>query len=193
MDLSQLIERLVLDNWNQYALEVAEAYDIAPLYEEESVRHWKILISAVEKQFDQIAKTDARHSGAQRYEIEYVDYQPYKNSKEVINDLIKNKRLLVATEGNDHPVWTPEQNLKFRAVHDIFGHKHGSTSFAFKGEVRAYNQHLKTLPPESYPAMFTEVIGQAAYFNTRRKYPVQKITVLNEFDFVNIGLKKNSI
>jgi len=186
MLVSELTERLTLKTWDEFAKKVTEAYDDAPKFDPKAVPHWKALIRAIEKQFDQIAKTKGK-TGKQRYEIKYVDYQPYENADEVIADLKKNKRLLVSTEYNNHPVWSPEQNLKFRAVHDVFGHMQGLTAFSLKGEIRAYNQHIKTLPQAAIPAMFTEVIGQASYKMTTGDFPTQKVALLKQFDYVNIG------
>ena len=66
------------------------------------------------------------------------------------------------------------------------GHK--GTGFDMKGELQAYNAHLKTIPKEAAGALFTEVVGQAAYFLTYGYFPEQKIALLPGFDYWNIGV-----
>lgn len=56
-----------------------------------------------------------------------------------------------------------------------------------KGEVKAYNLHRKLAPKDTWPALFTEVIGQACYANSRGEFPEQKVSVMPMFDPVNVG------
>ena len=46
---------------------------------------------------------------------------------------------------------------------------------------------MKTVPPAAAGALFTEVIGQAAYFLEYGYFPEQKIAILPGFDFFNVG------
>jgi hypothetical protein len=63
------------------------------------------------------------------------------------------------------------------------------TDFSLKGEIQSYNTHLKTMPPEAWPALFTEIIGQAStYFYQGGKFGEQKIALLDGFDYENIGV-----
>lgn len=188
MLLGELTEKLQpKTDWNSYVQKVSDAYMEAPDHEPGADIHWKVLIVAVEKQFDQIAEAHNK-GGAQRYKVKYVHGQPYKSAKEVIDDLTNNHRILVSQEANTHPIWTPEQNLKFRAVHDIYGHFHGLNSFEVFGEIKAYNKHIKTLPRNAVPAMFTEVVGQACAFKATGDFQKQKICLLDQFDYYNLGV-----
>jgi len=79
-----------------------------------------------------------------------------------------------------------EDNIVFRFVHDYLIHIKGGFPFG-KGELNAYNLHAKLLPKEAIPAIFTEVVGQAAVYMTYGNFPEQKIAVLHGFDFEKVG------
>ena len=66
--------------------------------------------------------------------------------------------------------------------------RHKGAGFDMKGELQAYNAHLKTIPREAAGALFTEVVGQAAYFLNYGYFPEQKIALLPGFDYYNIGI-----
>ena len=66
-------------------------------------------------------------------------------------------------------------------------HCQGGTSFDLQGEIASYNRHMKTVPPSAAGALFTEVVGQAAFFLDRGYFPPQKIAILPGFDFFNVG------
>ena len=98
--------------------------------------------------------------------------------------------LFVSKEANEHPLWTPEQNLHFRAVHDYIVHilpGEKGPGFSRRGEIRAYNLHRRLAPRDAIPALFTEVVGQACYANARGEFPTQKIAVFRDVDFINVG------
>jgi hypothetical protein len=59
--------------------------------------------------------------------------------------------------------------------------------FTRRGEIRAYNLHRRLAPKDAWPALFTEVLAQACYKNARGEFPVQKVAVLHDFDFFNVG------
>ena len=53
------------------------------------------------------------------------------------------------------------------------------TEFSLRGELAAYNAHLKTVPQEAIPALFTEVVGQVcANFVQGGVFAEQKILFL---------------
>ena len=88
--------------------------------------------------------------------VEFVDEDPYENDEEMRQDVLQNKILKVFTGGTEHPIFDPELNVKLRAVHDWMAHLQPSgfsgTGFDMKGEIQAYNTHLKTIPPAGAPA-----------------------------------------
>lgn len=173
-----LEEKLLLKTWDEYASRVSEAYLARPSSEPGLTSSWASLIRHVEKMFGQIQT---------RIKIEFVEEDPYRDEQDLFKDIEQNKRLQVYTGFSDHPIWTQEQNLKFRAVHDYLSHQAGKHSFGLKGEIAAYNQHVKTAPKDALVALFTEVVGQACVKIVTGAFPEQKITRLHGFDYVNLG------
>lgn len=173
-----LQEKLLLKSWDEYAKKVSEAYQASPSFEAEYKSSWNSLIRHIEKMFEQMKS---------RIKIEFVDEDPYSSEKEVSKDIKENARLKVYTGFSDHPIWSKEQNLKFRAYHDYMSHVAGSHSFGLKGEIAAYNQHLKMAPKDALVALFTEVVGQVCTKIVTGSFPEQKITKLHGFDYVNLG------
>ncbi len=178
----------MLKNWKLYMKLVADAYASAPDYDPKAAPAWLELMKGVEKAFGQ--KTNKRQAPS----IEYVQHDPYKSPHEMIQDINQNNRLMISTIGNSHPVFDALQNLKLRTVHDMVhaGHspdKENGHAFSFAGEVGAYNQHIKYLVSAgARAALFTEVVGQAAYYLTYGKFPKQKIAFLPGFDYQKVGM-----
>jgi hypothetical protein len=102
-------------------------------------------------------------------------------------DAMQNGVLKIWTGGTEHPIFDPELNAKMRAVHDYMTHCQRDTDFTLPGEIAAFNGHMKTVPEAAREALFTEVVGQAAYFINYGKFPEQKIVILKGFDKYNVG------
>tara|TARA_Y100001938_G_scaffold149720_1_gene237613 strand:+ start:3115 stop:3741 length:627 start_codon:yes stop_codon:yes gene_type:complete len=181
-----LNEKLMLkpgpNGWELYGKLVADAYDKAPSFQPEAAEGFKKLAPFVENMFKKIQS---------RVNVEFVDDDPYENDEHMRQEVAKTGVLKIWRGGTGHPVFSPETNLKLRAVHDYMAHIQAigfsGTGFNMKGEIQAYNVHLKTIPPSSAPALFTEVVGQAAFFINRGFFPEQKIAILPGFDYFNIG------
>lgn len=169
---------LRLKEWDDYANKVADAYDARPSFEEKYIFSWEALMKHIEKMFKRMESKIA---------VEFVTDDPYKTTQEIIDDIQKNKRLKVYSGHAEHPVWTTEQNLKFRAYHDYLSHVAGGHEFGPKGEIASYNQHAKMAPKRALLALFTEIVGQALTAVKRGKFPEQKICKLHGFDYYNLG------
>jgi hypothetical protein len=96
-----------------------------------------------------------------------------------------------------HPVFTNDQNVMIRGVHDAIAHLGGNHPFSARGEYGAYNRHVKTLcnvqdarAGRCLPAaaLFTEIVGQTSYFYVYGQYAPQKAVILSDFDHWNVGL-----
>ena len=96
-----------------------------------------------------------------------------------------------------HPVFSNDQNVMIRGVHDAIAHLGGGHPFSARGEYGAYNRHLKTLCNVQYvragrclaaAALFTEIVGQTSYFYVYNAYAPQKAVILADFDYYNVGL-----
>ena len=189
-------EKMVLDNYDEYAKLVADAYETAPEYDETMISSYKSLINhAVNKLYPQII--------GKGIDIQFVDYDPYSSRNDMAEDVEKNKLLRISSLFNEHPgidkkIFTKEDNLKFRAVHDWYTHIICNQDFGLKGELKAYNTHATLAPPDALPALFTEVVGQACYAIDRGSvgengdfipgFGGQKFARLNGFDYGNVGV-----
>jgi len=182
-----LNEKLMLkpgtNGWDLYGKLVAQAYADAPDYDEEVAKQFKALTPFVDKMFKQIQS---------RVNIEFVDEDPYRNDDEMRQQVKSSGVLKIWKGGTDHPIFSAEENLKQRAVHDYMAHIQPmggrGTGFDMKGEIQAYNAHLKTIPHSAAGALFTEVIGQASFFLNYGHFPKQKIALLPGFDYFNLGV-----
>lgn len=194
-------EKLELSNFTAYSKIVAESYINAPSFEDQAVPHWNALIQHVEHVlFPKIDKVVKKYYKDKNPEftsnpdgggVQFVDYHPYQNQKEM-KDEVENKGIFrVSTADSDHPLWNPEQNAKFRAVHDWYTHIVNNADFSLRGELRAYNTHVKLLPPEAVPAAFTEIVGQACTAIVTGQFHEQKICLLRGFDYYRIGQVEN--
>lgn len=102
--------------------------------------------------------------------IEFTTSDPYPNSAAMMRDLRENRRLRVfktdpGTGTDPHPYLTPEQNDKFRAVHDFFGHAGEGYEFGPRGEDNAWRKHASMFSNMAIPAMTTETRGQNSWVN----------------------------
>ena len=89
----------------------------------------------------------------------------YKSSKEMLEDALENKHLMVFQGGEAHPALGKEANEQFRAAHDYFGHGTTGASFGPKGEELAYGAHSQMYSPLARLAAATETRGQNSLVN----------------------------
>jgi hypothetical protein len=183
-------EKLVLVNYDEYAKLVADAYEAAPEYDEKILPSYRALIDhAVNKLYPQIL--------GKGIDVQFVENNPYMDRDQMADDVKSNGVLKISKLFNDHPVFTEEENLKFRAVHDYYTHIVCNQDFGLKGELKAYNTHARLAPPAALPALFTEVVGQACYAIDRGQvdengdfvpeFGDQKIAELPGFDYREVG------
>lgn len=165
-----------------YCEELVERYDALPLEQPEERWRWVLLGEHVERMYKRILK---------QVDVQFVDGQPYEDAQQMRNEVKRTGVMLISRDFNEHPVFSQDLNLKFRAVHDYVVHiAPGATGpdFSERGELRAYNLHRRLAPPESWPALFTEVVAQACYANIRGTFPTQKASVFDGVDFYNVGV-----
>lgn len=176
-----LAEKMALKSYGDFCELVADKYDELPDYDPEAVASYKALIQHVEKMYQRMLS---------KVDVKFVEGQPYNSQKEMAEDVKETGVLKISTDFNEHDVFSPEQNLKFRAVHDYIVHILANVDFSDKGEVAAFNAHAKLLPSKAIPAAFTEIVGQACYANARGSFPKQKIAIMKDFDYRNLGKAK---
>ena len=167
------------EQWKEYGRRVTAAYAKAPLYDEKEAWRWKLLAKHIERMYKQML-SDIR--------VEFVSGQPYETAEEMSDKVRRSGVMYISTDFNEHPIFTPLQNLQFRAVHDYIVHIAKDKSFTLKGEIGSYNAHAKLVPPAAIPALYTEVVGQASTYFTTGEFPRQKIALL-PFDPIRIGIE----
>lgn len=146
----------------------ADEYDKA-IHDPNAKPAWDALIADTERLFD-----DLTGGEMPKLKVETVEgKQPYASLAEMQADLDKGV-LKVSDIGIEHPFWSREQNLKFRAVHDYLGHKHGA-DFSLQGEYKAFQAQAEHLTSaEAKRALQTEVYGQAASYYKNQAFGEQK-------------------
>lgn len=113
------------------------------------------------------------------------DFVPYKDSEEMMKDLMHNNHLWVYDGGADHSLLTRRENFMLRAVHDVFGHsKSGINGFGPIGEERAWVDHCKMFSPTARVALTVETRFQNSWVTAgpfshlppdKRPYAEQKV------------------
>jgi hypothetical protein len=170
------------NGWDLYGELVTRAYEKAPKFDPSAVSSFEAMEPFTNKMFKRIQS---------KVKIQFVDDNPYSDDEHMRQEVKKSGILKIWKGGTEHPVFDRELNLKLRAVHDWMAHIQPSgfsgAGFDQKGEIQAYNAHIKTVPPKAVPALFTEVVGQASHFLNRGYFPEQKIAFLEGFDYFNIG------
>ena len=181
-----LNEKLMLkpgpSGWELYAQLVADAYLAAPKFESRAASSFEAFIPFIEKMFKRIQS---------RVDVEFVDYHPYESAEQLRQDVNTTDTMKIATIDAEHKIFDEITNAKFRAIHDYMSHIQAigsrGTEFTLRGELAAYNTHLKTTPKAAVPALFTEVVGQVCTYNITGKFAEQKICLLDGFDYYNVG------
>lgn len=199
--LFELNEKMMLSSWFEYSKIVAEAYKEAPEYDTSAVKHWQKLKQSNEILFRRLlsrteiipVSEDSSNKGktirlmGKDYDIKQVSGEPYASQKDMRIDWKSTRKLMISIDHSDHPVFSVEDNVIFRTVHDFIVHILGNHPFGVKGEIASYNLHSKLAPPDALPALFTEIVGQASYAVVYGSFPVQKIAILKGFDYREMG------
>lgn len=110
-----------------------------------------------------------------------VDHDPYPDVHHMVADVNNNKTLKVmgtAVTGA-HPFFSDEDNDKFRAVHDFFGHAATGRSFDRHGEQAAYLAHAQMFSPHALGALTSETAGQNSSLILNGSFGPQKIASLH--------------
>lgn len=152
---------------------IGRAYDSLPEHDESALPHFHAMREEVARQFDHLTN----HMGVH---VEAVDHDPYRNVHEMVHDVQNNKRLKVlqtAVTGG-HPFFSNDENDKFRAVHDAFGHAATGRGFDAHGEEGAYLAHARMFSHRALPAMTSETRGQNASLHLNGDFGPQRVAVL---------------
>lgn len=152
---------------------IAEAYAKAPIYDPKAAGYFKELAD------DSVRRA---HVLGQQLHIEVTDNpEPYPNAQAMADDIHKNKHFIVSRANSAHPVWSVDQVVAFRTVHDVLGHAVSGGDFGWQGENLACGAHFPMLTVTAQQALFTECIAQSAYVVFYRSYGPNKVCLFPQF------------
>jgi hypothetical protein len=162
---------------------VRDAYEALPAYDEDAVPAFLAMGKQVDDQFEILTK----QLGVR---VTFTDDEPYEDVVALVKDLRDNKHIAVlrtsATGG--HPIFSNEQNDRFRAVHDAFGHGGTGRGFDRHGEEAAWAAHSRMFTGDARLAMTTETRGQNnAMVWGKGEFPEQKVALLPEFAYEEVS------
>ena len=155
--------RVTREQW-----EILYRYQSADTVEKRHVYAWKALAEETTRLYEALPK-DLR--------VRFSPGQPYATAAD-LHRVISTRDLVISTDNNVHPVWTGEENLQFRAVHDWYGHVLTEYDFELDGEIGAYMATGKLHSPSAKHALFTEVYVQALYYAVFGHFGQQKVILI---------------
>jgi hypothetical protein len=170
--------RLALIDYRPFVPICAKAYLARPDFEESAVYSWKALAKHINVMFERLQS---------RVQVIFTEQDPYPDFRAMVRDIKQNRRMKIFTGSSEHHVFTPEQNWRFRAVHDYIAHAGGDHEFTLRGEMAAFNRHVKLAPPAARLALFVEIPAQTCTYFFTGKFGAQKVCNMYGFDFVNVG------
>ena len=197
-----LKEKLELKNWDNYIVLIANTYNAMPDYDSSVTKHWDALNKSNHTLFQRLlskvnvifTSNDKSKAGSiaidgRNFKVIHMNQgDEYQTQSEMKQSFEKTGKLFISMDHSEHPIFSVEDNIVFRTVHDYMAHILGNHDFGAKGEIASYNRHVKMAPKEAIPALFSEVVGQAATTIVTNSFPKQKIGVMEGFDYINLGL-----
>ncbi len=118
----------------------------------------------VNKQYDYLTRPSEK--GGMGFTHGVTPSDPYPSVQHAARDIAQRKIKTFSTETTGgHEFFTNEENDKFRAVHDVFGHASTGRGFSRHGEEAAFLAHRSMFPPEAHAALTSETRGQNSYLN----------------------------
>lgn len=153
--------------------EIGRAYERLPHHDPAADKHFA-------KMRDEILAQHHHMTHVMGIRSEPVDYDPYPTAKDMINDVQRNHRIKVLSSESTggHSFLTDDENNKFRAVHDLFGHAATGRSFDAHGEDAAWAAHSRMFSPQARAAMSSETRGQNAALHLNGEFQDQKTAIL---------------
>lgn len=163
--------------------QIAADYDAMQDYNAAAEPAYDALASEVDAQFDYLTNDLGIN-------VEFMDTDPYETVAQVKADIEENGHLgVLSTDATPpgHPYLSNEQNDRFRAVHDAFGHAAIGRGFDRNGEEAAFQSHAEMFTATALPALASETRGQNSALNyggygARGEFPPQKFDLLPTAD-----------
>lgn len=162
-----------------FQMEVGAAYDDLPERQETALPSFNALLEELDGQY----RTLTEELGIT---VEAVAEDPYPDVEAMVADLRDNKRMRVLDPGEtpQAAAFDREDVIKFRAVHDAFGHAGTGRGFDRHGEEAAFQAHANMFSLLARPALASLTRGQNASLirsgeeTGTPRFPDQKIAVL---------------
>jgi hypothetical protein len=128
-------------------------------------RSYEALRTEIGQQFDFMTKP--KEHGGLGIRVEVPDQYPYASHQDMLKDVAGGRIQVQSSRstGSTHEVFSQEENDRFRAVHDVFGHAAIGRGFSRHGEEAAYQSHAQMFSPEARPALASETRGQNSVLN----------------------------
>ena len=149
-----------------YMITVAETYKAAPLHDPKATQAWEALNrSTMDKLMKRLTggKLQVTYSAADPY-AQFTD-DPRVMIKYMLYDMVVFHKLVIYSGDSQHPIFTEEQNLAFRAVHDFFAHGKIRTAFFEQLKAVAKAAGLTALPPIAQAKPLLDKIDMTKYGN----------------------------
>jgi hypothetical protein len=97
---------------------------------------------------------------------EVTKHDPYPTASAMAHDVAHGRIQTMATAATGpHAILSNQENDRFRAVHDVFGHAATGRGFSRHGEEAAWRSHVQMFSPEAKEAMTSETRGQNSVVN----------------------------
>jgi hypothetical protein len=156
---------------------IARAYINAPEWDNDAVPAFKAFREENERQFDFLTKSRGRGGLGLDFSVHADD--PYPDPHAMMSDVREGRIKVLSTETTGgHPFLSNEENDRFRAVHDVFGHAGSGRGFDRHGEEAAWMAHSRMYPGLAQSAMSTELRGQTAVLIETGDFPNNKVAQL---------------
>lgn len=151
---------------------------------EQTLRSYEALRRETNAQYEHL--TRPTEEGGMGITVTVQDEDPYDSPQAMAEDIRKNKQLKVLSTRSTggHSFLTDEENDRFRAVHDAFGHAGPGRGFSRHGEEAAWRSHVQMYTPEAREAMTSETRGQNSYLNYNnlgREFPDNAVVGMPEW------------
>lgn len=129
------------------------------------IRHsYDAMRHEVNRQYEHM--TRPKEQGGMGLRHETTEEDPYPTAEHMANDVRGGTIKTLATSATGpHAFFSDEENDRFRAVHDVFGHAATGRGFSRNGEEAAYLSHRQMFPKAAQAAMASETRGQNSYLN----------------------------
>lgn len=138
---------------------------------------YRSFAAQVDRQFGELIK---------RVDVAFTEQDPYGCAEEMFADVSRGRLSVYRTSPDQaHPLLSAEQNDRFRAVHDFYGHFRSGRGFDRHGEEAAWVRHSQMFTGLGRRAMTSETRGQSSalcwLLKGTDQFPPQKAVLLPDW------------